>query len=134
MDQTFDACVDVRLPHSVRAPGLARDALAAVRAHLSPERYADLRLLVSELVSNSIVHGVPGEAVHLRVAVTHDVAQVEVEDPGGGFTAMAPVAGPHDESGRGLAILETLADRWGVTSTRPTRVWFQMGAGQPGLP
>jgi len=134
MDASFDACVDVRLPHSVRAPGLARDALAALQARLTPDRYSDLRLLVSELVSNSVIHGTPGEAVHLRVGVKDDVAQVEVEDPGTGFTVPAGPRHADDESGRGLVIVASLADRWGVTSTRPTRVWFQMGLGPRGSP
>ncbi|HEX9891921.1 MAG TPA: ATP-binding protein, partial [Actinomycetota bacterium] len=121
-------------PHSVRAPGLARDALAAIRAHMSPQRYADLRLLVSELVSNSVVHGAPGEAVHLRVGIKGGVAEVEVEDAGRGSVAPSPGARPGDESGRGLQIVEMLADRWGVASSRPTRVWFQVGAEPPGMP
>lgn len=127
MDETYDASIDLRLPHSVRAPGLARDALSAVRPHLSPDRFSDLQLLVSELVTNSVRHGRSTGTVRLRVAVTDEVARVEVEDDGEGFTVPVHRAGPWEESGRGLAIVQTLADRWGVASSRPTKVWFQIG-------
>jgi signal transduction histidine kinase len=67
---------------------------------------------VSELVGNAVRHtGAP--SFGLRIQRTRDGFRVEVLDPSRGLPCLLPVQ-PMDTSGRGLAHVEALADRWGV--------------------
>ena len=83
-------------------------------------------LIVSELVTNSVLattdtDGRPryGEAglpvVHLRLALDHVQFQAEVWDSVPRVPA-ARQAGPDEEGGRGLALVEALSGRWGWTT------------------
>ena len=75
----------------------------------------DAVLLVSELVSNAILHGRP--PIELRLRQTAEQVLVEVDD---GATVLPRKLRPtpDDEHGRGLVIAALLSDRWG---TRPLR-------------
>ena len=82
-------------------------------------------LLTSELVTNAIRHG--SAPVRLRARVSRRELRVEVHD-----AARGPLGGPRTVSwdspgGRGLKLVDTLADRWGcrrVVSGK--RVWFEL--------
>jgi len=82
-------------------------------------------LLVSELVTNAVVHA--GSDVEVMVRLTVDAAIVAVTDTS--ELAPAPREAADDEtSGRGLALVEAMARRWGVDS-RPgggKTVWFEV--------
>lgn len=67
----------------------------------------DARLVVSELTTNAVLHG--GPPIELRLAATGDTLVISVSD--GSSTPPRPVA-PRLESGRGLALVESVAD-WG---------------------
>jgi anti-sigma regulatory factor (Ser/Thr protein kinase) len=86
----------------------------------------NLQLLVSELVTNRIVYGEPGEdrVVTLDIGV-NGTLRCAVTDHGPGCTAaLATKRG--DDAPRGFALVAQLADRWGVQRTRHgTRVWFE---------
>ena len=108
-----------RAEAGVRAPGLLeRDAL--------PDELDDVRLIVSELVTNSVIHSdSPGpDRVDVKVQVLPDRVHVEVVDFGRGFVASAN-RGPPDEGGRGLAIVQRIADRWGAERDREMTVWAE---------
>ena len=117
--------IDVELPSTSAAPARARGALERLAGKLPPARMRDLRLLVSELVTNAVRHA-GGDAVRLVVAHGRGVLRVEVHDPGRGFKVTAPSADPRRSSGWGLVLVEELADRWGVDQSPGTRVWFEM--------
>jgi anti-sigma regulatory factor (Ser/Thr protein kinase) len=79
--------------------------------------------LVSELATNAIVHAM--STIRLRIGVGEDI-RVEVRDA----SDNAPVIGdfgPESESGRGMAIVTTLADSWDW-QPRPSGkvVWFAL--------
>lgn len=101
---------------------------------MARETFHDLRLLVSELVTNSVEHSGAGRAdlIGLEVFAQNGGVRVEVRDDGPGFE---PRSGPdsewQDESGRGLLVVDCLAKRWGVSAERGTSVWFELDA--PGL-
>ena len=82
-------------------------------------------LLVSELVTNAVIHA--GSAAEVMVRLTPTAARIEVTDTSA--SALAPRDAASDEdSGRGLALVGSLAQRWGV---RPTAgggktVWFEV--------
>ena len=118
--------VVVELDSSPRAPARARAELAPTRDALDPDVHADLLLVVSELVTNSVKYG-PGCPV--RVDVTTEGrrrVRGEVVDQGESADLIAAAAPPDDEpGGRGLRIVDQLA-RWGVYEGS-THVWFELG-------
>jgi anti-sigma regulatory factor (Ser/Thr protein kinase) len=85
-----------------------------------------LRLLVTELVSNSVKHA-RSETVVLRVLVARSAVLTEVTDMGPGFDPAEAREAGTDESGWGLFLVERLADRWGVHQNQDaTKVWFEL--------
>jgi anti-sigma regulatory factor (Ser/Thr protein kinase) len=111
------------------AASLARHALDGLGATgFSDGRLRDVRLLVSELVTNAVRHArlAPGDVIHLIVEIGARALRVEVHDPGGGFVPREPAPDPARPSGWGLYLVDELADRWGVDSDEATLVWFEL--------
>ncbi|THA26731.1 ATP-binding protein [Streptomyces sp. RKND-216] len=81
-------------------------------------------LLVAELAANAVTHGrVPGRDFELRLLLACGTLRVEVTDarderrpPPPGHL---PEPKPHAERGRGLHLVEALADRWEVLDRVP---------------
>jgi serine/threonine-protein kinase RsbW len=106
----------------------ARHMLDVLAGELPDGRIRDVRLLVSELVTNAVRHAnlMPGDVIGLVVDVSNRTLRVEVHDPGGGFVPSAPSPDPARPSGWGLYLVAELADRWGVDSADRTLVWFEL--------
>jgi anti-sigma regulatory factor (Ser/Thr protein kinase) len=102
------------------------DARSDVAVYLVEVGHSELipvaAVLVSELVTNSVVHA--EGVVTLWARWAGEVLRVDVSDHGGGVR----VASDSDVSGRGLAIVDALATDWGVTRFDGTgRVtWFEL--------
>jgi anti-sigma regulatory factor (Ser/Thr protein kinase) len=116
------------------APRAARHALDELNGEIDAPLKADIRLLVSEVVTNSVIHAqpeLPGE-VTLDVWASDEVVRVAVTDRGPGFVAEDPPRGG-ERSGWGLMMVDRLADRWGVELGNGTEVWFEFArpAGKP---
>ena len=110
------------------AAAAARRALGGLGELVSHRRLADIALLVSELVTNSVRHGGAGEDDRLELAALREGQRlrVEVTDWGPGFTRDARPSRPAD-GGWGLVLVERLADRWGVDRDGDaTVVWFEL--------
>jgi serine/threonine-protein kinase RsbW len=93
------------------------------------ERADDVLLCVSELATNALLHGVPpGRGFKLYLSLDAAGAlRVEVHDSGEGQPRI-PDTGAGDESGRGLLLVEALADKWGVGGRDPGKiVWCEFG-------
>ncbi|GAA2881979.1 hypothetical protein GCM10010517_45080 [Streptosporangium fragile] len=91
----------------------------------------DVILLVSEVVTNSVVHSGSGGGgrVAMTVAVEPDVVFVEVCDAGSGASRPHVRVDPEAESGRGMFLVDLLARRWGVLDddSRGSRtLWFEV--------
>jgi anti-sigma regulatory factor (Ser/Thr protein kinase) len=102
---------------------------------LAVQDYSDLRLLVSELVTNSVRHARlgPGDRIRLQVEISDRVLRVEVSDPGEGFVANIPEPGARGPGGWGLFLTERLADRWGIDRDGEwTTVWLERDLDQLG--
>jgi GAF domain-containing protein/anti-sigma regulatory factor (Ser/Thr protein kinase) len=85
----------------------------------------DCELVASELVTNALLHGEP--PVGVRVRVTGGRVRLEVGD-GSRATPVRAVAGPETMTGRGLWLVATLADRWGIEAVPPGKVvWAELG-------
>ena len=117
-----------RLPPSPESIAEARRfaAEALRRLGADDERAEVARLLVSELATNVVLHA--GTPMDIRVARLDGAVQVEVAD-------MAPDRavrpGPKRSAvgGRGIVLVDSLADRWGVDVRDGAKaVWFQLPA------
>jgi anti-sigma regulatory factor (Ser/Thr protein kinase) len=90
----------------------------------------DAVLMISELVTNAVRHA----HTLLRVMVSiadHDLrVEVSDDDP---TLPVAPDPEHHATSGRGLRIVDELADHWGITpNTDGKTVWFELHLGDGG--
>jgi anti-sigma regulatory factor (Ser/Thr protein kinase) len=117
-----------RLAVSPEAASHARRALDVLATAMPAARLHDLRLLVSELVTNAVRHAnlAAEDMIVLVIDDANRRLRVEVEDPGGGFEPSEPSPDPTRPSGWGLYLVARLADRWGVDSHDRTLVWFEL--------
>ena len=119
----------VELDPGATAAAEARAALAALEGRIDQAVLDDIRLLVSELVTNSVRHaGAEHDLVVLAVMRMGDTTRVEVSDGGAGFSPTARSSDLDQPGGWGLHLVDKLADRWGVETGRRTRVWFEIDA------
>ena len=110
---------------SEESVGQARRYVSGMVSDLPAELQDSVSLMVSELATNALLHASGGFDVAVDRSDT--VMTVSVTDQGGGLPAVqSPSATePH---GRGLRIVESLSDEWGITSTPAIgkTVWFRM--------
>ena len=113
------------IPRDSRAPGEARRAIEGLNGQIAPDVVHDVKLLVSELITNSVKYGGQG-AVALKVE-TDDPRRLRIEviDQGAGFVPVARDRPATDVGGWGLHLVQTLSDRWGVYEGS-THVWFEL--------
>ena len=108
----------------LETPAAARRDLAAYLSGLGHQELIRVAaLLVSELVTNSIVHA--KGAVTMRAMWDEDRLRVDVSDLGGG----SPEARDPETSGRGLRIVDALATRWGCvrgSDGAGRATWFEL--------
>ncbi len=119
--------VELELPGHPDSVARARHALSDL-ARVTPALREDLRLLVSEVVTNAIRHSgaAPEEGVGLHIAVNGESVRVEVRDRGRGFIFRRASPDPARPSGWGLYLVAELADRWGIEDEQQTCVWFEL--------
>jgi signal transduction histidine kinase len=118
--------LSVALGRSPEAPAVARRVIAELRADLDPPLMETLRLLVTELVTNSVRH-TAADFVTLKVAVGKSSVLTEVADTGPGVTPESVEQAGADDTGWGLFLVQRLAHAWGVKHDGPAkRVWFEL--------
>jgi anti-sigma regulatory factor (Ser/Thr protein kinase) len=122
-----DATVDI--PRDPKAPALARRAVEQLQREglIAEHLVHDVKLLVSELITNSVKYGDDGD---VRLELRSDRPghlRVEVIDQGAGFVPTARDRPATEAGGWGLHLVETLSDRWGVHEGS-THVWFEIDA------
>jgi anti-sigma regulatory factor (Ser/Thr protein kinase) len=116
--------LSAEVPRDRSAPMRARDLLRArFAAELGPSELKDAEVVVSELVSNALLHG--DGAIRLRLDYEDGVLRGEVIDDGPGFEAEVRERGARDFGGRGLWLVAKLARRWGVHDGS-SHVWFEL--------
>jgi anti-sigma regulatory factor (Ser/Thr protein kinase) len=121
--------IDMDLPADYGAVAAARRAVESARRYVSSDRMEDLRLMVSELVSNCLRHGglESDDRIGLQLEVQGPAVRVEVHNAGNGFDPPnARTTRWPDDRGWGLFIVEQLASAWGVAGGEETCVWFEM--------
>jgi anti-sigma regulatory factor (Ser/Thr protein kinase) len=117
-----------RFPRGPEAPAKARSAVNEwLDGSVDRTAVDDVKLLVSELVTNAVRHPREDGHIELAVRVRDGKIHVEVTDPGDGFSKPRIGSPPPDAlGGRGLLIVDRIATAWGVTPGKPTRVWFEL--------
>jgi anti-sigma regulatory factor (Ser/Thr protein kinase) len=126
---SVDDGISLSLRGGPEAAAKARRALSKLRADIDPPLMETLRLLVTELVSNSVRHA-RADTVILRVLVGRTVVLTEVTDEGPGFDPQEAGTPGTDDSGWGLFLVERLSHRWGVSQQQDaTKVWFELRRG-----
>ena len=118
----------IELDADADAPARGRHAVTEVLAGWGCEASAqeDLLLVVSELVTNAVVHG----AEPIVVTVVHHPERVRVEVTDGLSDASPHTnrAAPDAETGRGLSVVTRLACAWGWRASpgRGKTVWAEV--------
>jgi anti-sigma regulatory factor (Ser/Thr protein kinase) len=110
-----DGAADVAAARRLVARLIAEEA--------DPDVVDNVRLAVSEVVSNALLHGRPPVTLHAHV--TGDALRIEVAD---GHTGTGTPQHPSASatSGRGLAIVDTVVDRWGFESRHEGKaIWME---------
>ena len=128
----------VALPSEPTAPRRAREALEDLPPYLN-EQLAKLRLIVTELVTNSVRHAglSPADQIEITILERGEQIRVEVRDPGAGYEATSEMLHhlpsertpdqPLPEGGFGLLVVASLADRVGARWDGGTVVWTELG-------
>ena len=119
---------NLQLESGPHAAASARQALRRLRNGFDEDLKDTMRLLLTELVANSVRHA-ESNTVSVQAVVTGSSIWFEVADEGPGFDRHEAMReGAHsDESGWGLFLVERLANRWGVRHDGgATYVWFEL--------
>ena len=107
---------------------MTRATFASVRPYLNDQEFASALLLVSEAVTNAVVHGARDGSIHVTAEIAAGVLHVEVQNE----AATTPPPERRDgEGGLGLRLVDRLADDWGIEHLDQTRVWFDVPAVEP---
>ena len=119
------------LPFVMSTPGVARTRLAAfLTVHRASETVIDDALIViSEMIANAVSHGEPNSAGTIEISwtINGDLLELSVQDAGEGGS-LTPIDFDEDSlSGRGLSIINRVADRWWVDMSAGTRVNAEHG-------
>jgi len=120
------------IPANTEAARVAREAVTFLAEGIPQQELETARLLVTELVTNSVTHGPTGRkaTVELHVGVERDLLRIEVADRS---TAPARRKPPTHEGGYGLALVDAMASRWDAGPQNGRNVtWFELDLPLPG--
>jgi anti-sigma regulatory factor (Ser/Thr protein kinase) len=119
-----------RLDATTAAPARARGAVTrwGEEVGLDDALLVDLRMLVTELVTNAVRHAEvePADGIELGVEYGGETVRVRVRDGGEGFDEFLPIPSADAVSGRGLYLVHRVASAWGVDLGPPFGVWFEL--------
>ena len=117
-----------RLPQDASAVTDVREALDSLEQDLDAGTLRTVRLLASELVTNSVEHGrsSAGEPIEVSVRASPVLVRVEVADAGPGFEPAPHHQRRYEGTGWGLHLVAALSDRWGTERGDRMRVWFEV--------
>jgi anti-sigma regulatory factor (Ser/Thr protein kinase) len=125
------ASIFLRIPGGDDAPKRARrSVLARLDGQVPAATALTAALLVSELVSNCVVHANvgPDRALSLEVLPLDDRLRIVVLDPGSDLKPQMLPRDPETPGGLGLVVVDELCDAWGVEQDGggPTSVWCEL--------
>jgi anti-sigma regulatory factor (Ser/Thr protein kinase) len=121
--------INLRFAPERKLVSAARHALDRLENLLPSEKLEEVRMVVSELMSNSILHAglSPDDRISLSVSVSAGSVHGRVCDSGPGFEVPSKLRPRPDLSGGwGLPIVDRISDRWGVERNSHMCVWFEI--------
>lgn len=112
----FRMTLSLQLPRDKLSVGVLRHLVSDVLREVGvlDEDRSDVELAVTEAAANVIEHSGAGDAYEVTVTIGPSLAELRVVDVGRGFDHILlseTVAGPDDERGRGLALMNALVDQ-----------------------
>ncbi len=123
------AAAEFAVSGGLNAPAQARSMLAeqvdgAVRA----EALDTVLVLLSEVVTNCVVHGGASDGRPITVATSRrpDQTRVKVSSVGPAFDYEPYEPGGNPADSRGLYLVDALATAWGIMRGPPPSVWFEV--------
>lgn len=124
----------LHVPSDTGAVSSARRRVVAIvrdwDVPLAEETVETLELLAGEVIANAVVH--TGEGCRVTVSWDGTRVRLEAEDSEGGLLPQRAPADLDEESGRGLQLVEGLAQAWGSRPTTDGKVvWFEVGGCSP---
>jgi anti-sigma regulatory factor (Ser/Thr protein kinase) len=117
--------LSVDISRDPTAPATARRAVEGLSGVVDDDLIPDARLLVSELITNSVKYGGEGSLCLQIEARGRRSLRAGVIDLGVGFIPVARDRPATDVGGWGLHLVEALSNRWGVHEGS-THVWFEI--------
>lgn len=121
--------VSLLLPASLESPHAARHTVDELGLDHDQEAAFNLRLLITEVVGNSVRHAglTPADTIIFELQLSSTLVRVQITDRGPGFIRPTIDEPPTGTSGRGLFLVDALADRWGTESNdAQVSVWFEI--------
>jgi DNA-binding NarL/FixJ family response regulator len=124
--ETVQQILDTTYAGDLLSPRAARrDLRTALEARMEPDTLATVELLTTELVTNAVQHA--QSTAQVTAAVTPRGLRVAVSDGGPGVPSVRLGGPPEAESGRGLALVESLSTAWGIEQSAVGKaVWFEV--------
>ena len=125
------------LPATAEAAPEARQwagsRLAALLGEEDLEIVEIVEILVTELVTNAVVHAGIGadDSIVLHMALAPERVRVEVCDGGAGFSAGELERRRSEPGGYGLLMVDRACSRWGIASDEGNCVWFELDRERP---
>ena len=121
--------VEVTLPPDTQSPSRARRLVESALASDPTEVVEVVTLLVSEAVTNAVLHA--GTEVRVRIGHDGQSVRVEVADASPALPVVRHTSGAA-ATGRGMLLIDQLADNWGQhTSADGKVVWFELSTPAP---
>ena len=122
--------ISIRIPGGRNAPTEARRWVGSrLEGQIPTATASDAALLVSELVTNSVLHANVGAGRALSVEVTtfDDRVRIAVTDPGSRLRPCMLPPDPETPGGLGLLLVDELCETWGAwQDLGSTRVWCEL--------
>ena len=129
--------ISMRIPGGDDAPTRARRWVRSqLDGNVPAATASDAALLVSELVTNSVVHANvgPRRALTVEVTMLDDRLRIGVTDPGSRLKPRILPPDPQTPGGLGLLLVDELCETWGVRQDLgPTCVWCELPLDQSAL-
>lgn len=119
------AAMKTHLAQDLASPRTARQFVEGVLVRWQCDQQVDvINLLVSELVTNAVIHA--GSSAEIAVRLTDKAVRVSVADRNNGLPTLKD-ADAEDTSGRGVSLVDTLASAWGVERLPVGKsIWFEV--------
>jgi anti-sigma regulatory factor (Ser/Thr protein kinase) len=134
-----DGSTSIQIRGGVDAPRRARRwVLSQLGSHIAPTTASDIAVIVSELVTNSVLHADVGlsQTLTLELITLDDRLRISVIDPGSPFEPRILPPDHQRVGGFGLFLVSELSEAWGVAldGTGGTRVWSDTHAWEQSIP